>query len=81
MQFIFPQISELYESMEYTKILQSTVKFLKDDVSAFYTTLIKDRYFFLLTNCLVYIPAENVALTFEPRQANLCLRAFRHDKF
>ena len=64
MQFIFPQISELYESMEYTKILQSTVKFLKDDVSAFYTTLIKDRYFSLQTSCLVYIPAENVALTF-----------------
>ena len=23
----------------------------------------------------------NVALSVEPRQANLCLRAFRHDKF
>ena len=49
------QISVLYEDMEYTKILQSTLKFLKDDVSAFYTTLIKDRYatvmVYILTLC------------------------------
>ena len=58
-QSIF-QISDLYEDMEYTKILQNTLKFLKDDVSAFYTTLIKDRYVATQVNFLVLRKADAV---------------------
>ena len=47
-------------------------------------------YFFVLTQCHflfkkldirhIYKTSRKCVLIYEPRQANLCLRAFRHDK-
>ena len=35
-------------------------------------------FFFIVTK--VHVPVFVLKMTNEPRQANLCLRAFRHDK-
>ena len=38
----------------------------------------KEKLIFL---CINFMLVLSVFILFEPRQANLCLRAFRHDKF
>ena len=53
--------------MEYTKILQTTLKFLKDDVSAFYSSLVKDRYVLYSQHSPVSSLATSFSGSLEPK--------------